>query len=75
MITKFQSCYCVTFMKRLDKSLRLDFSNKSPEFLLGYAFKLVGKNLSYGGPGSLVVNINNAVNIIVVGVCYCTRKC
>ena len=31
-------------------------------FLSDYTFKLVGKNLSRGGPGSLVVVINIIVN-------------
>ena len=47
--------------------MRLQILEQNPEFLLGYMFKLLGKNLNYGSP--LVVNIS-----IIVNYYCCTQK-
>ena len=39
-----------TFIKRLDKGLRLQILEENPEFLASYTFKLLGKNLNLRGP-------------------------
>ena len=40
--------YCITFIKRLDKCLRLQFLRQNSPILPGYTLKLVGKILSWG---------------------------
>ena len=40
--------YCITFIKRLDKCLRLQFLRQNSSILPGYTLKLVGKSLSSG---------------------------
>ena len=47
-IRDYLSCYCIKFKKRLDEGLRLQLLAKNLEFLSGYIFKLIGKNLNEG---------------------------
>ena len=47
-------------IKRLDKGMRLQNLEQNPEFLPGYTFKLLRKNLNQGSP--LVVNISIIIN-------------
>ena len=50
------------------KAIDCKFYNENLEFLPHNAFKLIDKNLNWGGPGPLVVNINIIVNY------SCTQK-
>ena len=45
--------YCITFIKRLDTCLRLQFLRQNFWFLSGYTHKLVGKILNWVGLGQI----------------------
>ena len=54
--------YCITFIKRLDKCLRLQFLRQNSSILQDDTLKFVGKILNWGGSGSLVIHSNITAN-------------